>query len=181
MLYTRGGDDGMSGLFATAERFSKDHPIYHALGTLDELNSFLGICRAHSPLDGKIDIAKEVRNVQECLFVIQAELAGAQTTLESVHIEHLEKTIEVLESFIEDRHAFVIPGSTELSALFDYARTIARRAERAVVGTHAQRELSVASRAYLNRISSLLYAIARYFADEAGVSELSPEYKKSTL
>jgi cob(I)alamin adenosyltransferase len=177
MLYTRKGDQGTSGLFGTRDRFPKDSAVYEALGTVDELNSLLGLCRAKAAKKrDEIDLRLETRRVQECLFIVQAELAGAPKTILPQHVSALEYAIDHIESTIENPHSFVIPGETELSALFDYARTIARRAERAVIRAGPERAVSPESRAYLNRLSSFLYAAARHAAMRAGAKELSPSY-----
>ncbi len=177
MLYTRKGDDGTSGLLGTKKRFPKNSPIYDALGALDELNSLLGVCRAYSPhKKGNVDVVDEIRNIQERLFIIQAELAGAPKSILPEHITELESTIEKFEMLIENPHAFVIAGTTELSALFDYARSVSRRTERRVLDAHSVREVSSHTRIYLNRLSSLLYVLARYTAKEDGEKELSPSY-----
>ncbi|MEK7582029.1 MAG: cob(I)yrinic acid a,c-diamide adenosyltransferase [Patescibacteria group bacterium] len=177
MLYTRKGDSGISGLLGTRGCFPKNSPIYDALGTLDELNSLLGVCRAFSSREKrKIDVAKEIKNIQECLFIVQAELAGSSKSILQTHIEELERAIGEIEALIENPHAFVIPGSNKLSALFDYARSVSRRAERSVLGEQASQKVSSQTRVYLNRLSSLLYALARYSAVLGGVKESSPSY-----
>lgn len=179
MLYTRKGDGGTSGLFGTKERYSKDSPVYEALGGLDELNSLLGMCRAQAigmKNEGELDISKEIVRVQENLFIAQAELAGAPKNITQTHVDELETVIGVFEGLIENPHSFVIPGGSEQSALFDYARAVSRRAERAVVVARAQRPISPTTGAYLNRLSSLLYALARYTAKREGAGELSPTY-----
>ena len=177
MLYTRKGDNGASGLFGTKDRFPKDSPIYEALGTLDELNSLIGVCRARAharnipPL-----ITDELLNMQECLFITQAELAGSDKTITPAHITALERAIDEFEKEISNPHAFVIPGTTELGALLDYARAVSRRAERAVMGARGVRGVSSDTGAYLNRLSSALYALARYAGTMEGAKELSPSY-----
>jgi ATP:cob(I)alamin adenosyltransferase len=178
MLYTRKGDNGSSGLFGTQERFPKDSPIYEALGSLDELNSLLGFCRAQvgEKKQNEMYIANEIVQVQQCLFVIQAEIAGSPKTLSQVHVSNLEERIAAIEALIENPHAFVIPGATVLSGLFDFARAVSRRAERAVTAASAHRAPSAHTSAYLNRLSSFLYALARYTATAAGAKELSPHY-----
>lgn len=178
MLYTRKGDGGTSGLFGTKERLPKNSPVYDVLGMLDECNSLLGICRARAlgQKAGDVAIAEKILQAQECLFIVQAELAGAPKTITQAHVETLEQMIEAIENLIESPHAFVIPGATELSALFDYARAVCRRAERAVVAVTAKRPVSSATSAYLNRLSSLLYVLARYTAIHTGAKELSPSY-----
>ena len=177
MLYTRKGDSGTSGLFGTKERFSKDSRIYETLGTLDELNSLLGMCRAKAAgAEDRSDVAMEIVRVQEALFIAQAELAGAAKAITQDHVDALEATIDRIEHVIENPHAFVIPGATELSALLDYTRAVCRRAERTAVGVLRERPLPSASGAYLNRLSSLLYVLARYTAKQEGRAELSPHY-----
>lgn len=177
MLYTRKGDSGTSGLFGTKERFPKDSPVYDALGTLDELNALLGLCRANAGAwRGELSVADELEKAQQNLFIAQAEMAGAEKQILTAHLDELEYTIDDIESLIQNPHAFVLPGATELSALLDYARTVSRRAERAAVRARSVRPLSPNTVAYLNRLSSLLYALARYTAGEAGIKEVSPSY-----
>lgn len=174
MLYTRKGDTGTSGLFGTKERFPKNSPIYDALGTVDELNSLLGLCRARSAFEP--DIVAALMHAQECLFIVQAELAGVEKSITQVHIDTLEHHIELFESKIENPHAFVIPGATEISALFDYARAVSRRAERSVLIVRDSHTIADTTIAYLNRLSSLLYALARCSAQQGTHKEISPTY-----
>ncbi|MEK9176789.1 MAG: cob(I)yrinic acid a,c-diamide adenosyltransferase [Patescibacteria group bacterium] len=174
MLYTRKGDDGTSGLFGTRERFAKDSPVYEALGTLDELNSLLGICRAKSADGGFGVLAEEIRKAQEALFVIQAEIAGAEKTIRQERIAALESAVDIIERFVGNPHSFIVPGATELSGFLDYARAVSRRAERAVTAASRIRPVSSESHAFMNRLSSLLYALARYAA--SGVVENVPAY-----
>ncbi len=178
MLYTRTGDNGTSGLFGTAERLSKDSPVYDVLGALDEINSLLGYCRgcALKTIYKDVDIAVELVNVQQCLFIMQAEIAGAKKTITQNHIEELEHAISTIEALIEDPKAFIIPGATELSGLFDFARAVCRRVERVLVGSQNNVEISGSMRAYINRLSSLLYVLARYTATQQETKELSPLY-----
>lgn len=177
MLYTRKGDKGMSGFFGTKERLLKDHPVYDALGTLDELNSLLGICRVYAAgFTGEICLQDEIRSVQEALFVIQAELAGSDKCIEIIRVHFLERIIDTIEAHSGNPHAFVIPGATALSAFLDYARTVARRAERSVIKANTNQNVSENSLVYLNRLSSFLYALARYAASEEGGEEISPSY-----
>lgn len=177
MLYTRKGDNGTSGLFGTKERFPKNDPVYEALGTLDELNSLLGICRVYAnDVGGQIDLPAEIRLAQETLFIIQAELAGSDKHIGTARIEALENVIDGIEAMTGNPHAFVIPGATTLSAFLDYARTVARRAERSIIEGSVRKRLSDESFAYINRLSSLLYALARYATMKEGAEEASPTY-----
>lgn len=183
MLYTRKGDTGTSGLFGTKDRFPKNSPIYEALGTLDELNSLLGLCRASKAVCSGIspgisgEVFPELLKVQECLFVVQAELAGAEKSISKAQVNELESTIDYIEKIILKPTGFVIPGANFTAALCDYARALSRRAERAVINCSSVRSLSEPTMAYLNRLSSLLYALARYSAALENIAEISPSYK----
>lgn len=181
MLYTCKGDAGTSALLGTKKRFPKNSSVYEALGTLDELNSLLGLCRAASVRSQQkrkfnISISEEVLKSQQCLFIVQAELAGAQKSIDKTDVKEMERVIDTIEGLIENPHSFVIPGATELGGLLDYARAVSRRAERALLEAHAVHSISPETRTYLNRLSSLLYALARYASTTAGVKELSPSY-----
>lgn len=178
MLYTRKGDTGTSGLVGTKERFEKDSDCYEALGTLDELNCLLGLCRSYTRKQHveEIDTAKEIKNIQENLFIVQAELAGSDKSLQENHVQGAEHTIDSIEQLIPPRHTFVIPGETALSAWLDYARAVSRRAERSVLRSHKTRPVSAMTRAYLNRLSSLLYALARLAVAYENIQEDAPSY-----
>ena len=182
MLYTRKGDDGTSSLFKSKDRITKDRPIFEALGGLDELNSLLGVCFAKCKCEKPVlfDVCKIVRTVQHNLFIIQAEIAGAKKSIPESRIEEMEYIIGEIENYIEKPSSFVIAGTTELSALFDYARAVSRRVERAVLSANTSKDkavkLSPPTLTYLNRLSSLLYALARYSAFQSGNKEDTPVY-----
>lgn len=177
MLYTRTGDSGTSGLYGTRERLPKDSPVFEALGTLDELNSLLGLCRLEARAAGKFDISENLISVQECLFMLQAEIAGADQSILQKKTEALENMINLVEDTIGSPNAFVIPGATKLSSLCDYARTVARRAERRVVHLLPAQLIAPESLTYMNRLSSYLYALARQDAAVESTQELHPAYK----
>lgn len=173
MLYTRKGDNGNTGLFGTKECVSKDHSLLEALGTLDELNSLTGLCKAYIRNHNK-ETADELEQVQEVLFIAQAHLAGSLKRITGTQVETLEAVIDAIETTIEKPTAFVVPGATAHSALFDFTRAVTRRAERAVVRAHI--EDSIELKAYLNRLSSFFYALARRDAQAHGEVEKSPTY-----
>ena len=173
MLYTRKGDGGNTGLFGTKERVSKDHPLLEALGSLDELNSLVGLCKAYVHEHNE-RTADELEQVQEVLFIAQAQLAGSTMRVKSTNVDTLEATIDAIEAIIQKPTSFVVPGATILSALFDFARTVTRRTERAVVRAHL--EDSSELHAYLNRLSSFFYALARHDAQTSGRMEKPPTY-----
>lgn len=177
MFYTGKGDDGTSGLFGTKERFQKTSFIYEALGMVDELNSLIGVVAAKLRQEEfALPLVEMLSRVQQCLFVIQAELAGADKELVDKQLVTLEDDIASLSAYISDPQAFVVPGATELSAFCDLARSVARRAERAVLRVRSENRVGDITISYLNRLSSLFYVLARYLAEVAEVKEENPDY-----
>jgi len=174
MLYTRKGDDGTTKTFGCDQRISKSSAIAEALGSLDEINSFLGICKVKALKEKEI-----LHSVQKNLFIIQAELAGSEMSITEEKVKELEKIIDQIEKELPSIKSFFISGGSELAALFDIARTIARRAERRVIGVAEEGKTPVGdfTKAYLNRLSSLLYAFARIANQRAGIEETTPDYK----
>lgn len=177
MLYTKRGDNGTSGLFGTTQRFEKTNPVFNALGTVDELNTLLGVCRAHTQTSAtEIAMAPLVEEIQQHLFIVQAEVAGAPQCIRKKHITFLEHTIHTIEHSLKEPSGFVMPGTTLTSAYFDLARTVARRAERVLLGAEHLRPLEQTTKVYMNRLSSLLYALARYTAQHEAEEEKKPTY-----
>jgi ATP:cob(I)alamin adenosyltransferase len=119
-----------------------------------------------------------VENIQQNLFIIQAELAGSSMQIGEDKLRECELLIGNIEKELPPIKTFFISGGTELASLFDFARTLARRAERRVVGVVDDGEnLGEFTISYLNRLSSLLYALARFSNHVAGIIEESPKYK----
>ncbi len=183
MLYTRKGDDGTTKTFGCDQRISKSSAIAEALGSMDEINSFLGICKVKSKLSGYTVEDKSfeeiVHTIQQNLFIIQAELAGADKTISEDKVLEVEKLIDTIEKIFPPITTFFISGGTELAATFDVARTVSRRAERRVVQVteEGQRSIGEYTRKYLNRLSSILYALARLSNHLSGINEEPPAYK----
>ncbi|MFA6278775.1 MAG: cob(I)yrinic acid a,c-diamide adenosyltransferase [Candidatus Paceibacterota bacterium] len=177
MLYTGTGDDGKTKLFnCDQQRVSKSSEVPEALGALDELNAFLGLVKIKAA--GEPRIALAIREIQENLFIIQAEVAGAGKKIGEDAIIGVEKLIGEIEKEIPPITGFSIAGGTELSALLDVARTLARRAERALIAAKDAKAVTLSSGtlAYMNRLSSLLFALARIANHLAGVPEENPRY-----
>lgn len=173
MLYTKKGDDGKTKLFGCDQRISKSSAITEALGCLDEVNSYLGVVK--SKID---DENKElIHKIQNNLFVIQAEVAGADKRISEEEIKYIEDVIAVIEKDLPEIKSFLISGTNEISAHFDFARTLARRAERRVIAVSEERieRIDPKTLMFLNRLSSLLYAFARLSAKDSGV-EIAPKY-----
>ena len=181
MLYTGKGDNGTTKLFGCDQRMSKSSAIAEALGTVDEINSLIGFVK----MKGKEVLSVSPLNyhdllsdVQQDLFVIQAELAGADKKMDVERVRKVEGWIAEIEKELPPIKSFFVSGGTELGAHCDVARTVARRAERRVVAALAieDPEKKPPIFAYLNRLSSLLYALARLANHRAGVIEEKPHY-----
>jgi cob(I)alamin adenosyltransferase len=177
MLYTGKGDGGTTQTFGCDQkRISKSSELPEALGTLDELNAFIGFVKMRAA--GEPRIADALRGAQEELFIIQAEAAGADKKTGEQAVKNIEELINGIEKEIPPIKAFSIAGGTELSALLDVARTLARKAERRLIAVSEAdiRRLSDETKAYMNRLSSLLFALARLANHLAGVEEENPRY-----
>ncbi len=164
--------------FGCDQRISKSSAIAEALGALDEINSFLGLCKIN---EKAFSFSEIIHQVQQNLFIIQAEVAGAQKSTEESKIKEIEKIIDAIEKELPPIKTFFISGGTESAVLFDIARTIARRAERRVVEVSEEGKIKIGghSLSYLNRLSlsSLLFALARLTNHKSGITEESPSYQ----
>ena len=126
----------------------------------------------------KMRIMDVVESVQQNLFTIQAELAGADKKLTQAKIDTLESVTDSIEKQLPPITSFLVSGGTETGALFDVARTIARRAERRIITVHTTGVvLDEYTLGYINRLSSLLYALARHANYKSGKEESKPEYR----
>ncbi len=183
-LFTKKGDDGTTSCFGCDQKFSKSSTIAEALGSLDEINSYLGFIKLASKKQNLEVITGEsffdiVSDIQQNLFIIQAEVAGAKKEIVEEKILQIEKIVNEIEKQLPPIKSFFVSGGTELSSLFDFARTIARRAERRVVAVFDEKKVEISKNTliYLNRLSSLLYALARLSNHLSGIKEESPSYK----
>jgi cob(I)alamin adenosyltransferase len=174
-LYTKTGDDGTTGLFGGG-RVPKASARVDAYGTVDEANATIGVARA-AKLDPAMDAV--LARVQEDMFVVGAELAcvpGKEAKLSmplvgAADIERLEHAIDAAEEACAPLKSFVLPGGSPQAAALHVARTVARRAERAVLAlpdVPARSEVVI----YLNRLSDLLFALARQANVVAGVADV---------
>ena len=176
-LFTGKGDGGTTKVFGCdQQRISKSSELPEALGALDELNAFLGFAKMRAT--GEERITRILRETQETLFIIQAEVAGADKHVQEDAVQKIEEIVNAIEKEIPPLKGFSIAGGTELSALLDVARTLARRAERRLVAVQEAglRELPPSTKAYMNRLSSLLFALARLANHLVGVAEENPNY-----
>jgi len=171
-IYTKTGDQGETGLFG-GPRVSKDHARIEAFGTVDELNSQLGLIRT-LPAAGDFD--GELRRIQCELFDLGAELATPGSTAERItpaHVTAIERLIDQQEATLEPLACFILPTGTPLAAALHVARTVCRRAERRVVTLATQLDTTIPTNAieYLNRLGDLLFVLARSANRRAGVPD----------
>lgn len=166
IFYTGKGDTGKSVM--GTRKISKADPLFEALGALDELNSWLGFCNS-----------KKLQAIQETLFIAQAEIGmagmGKRYTLHVTRAktEELEHEILRIDTVVPPIKKFIIPGGSELATKLDYARALARRAERACVRIKANPDLLQ----YLNRLSAYLFALARLENHRLKIKEKNPGYR----
>jgi cob(I)alamin adenosyltransferase len=171
-IYTKTGDAGETGLFG-GPRVRKDHERIEAFGTVDELNSHLGVMRT-LPAAGGFDAL--LRRVQCELFDLGAQLAtpeAAQERITATHVAALEAEIDRREATLEPLACFILPTGTPLAAAIHVARTVCRRAERRVVTLAATPGATIPANAieYLNRLGDLLFVIARAANRQEGVRD----------
>ena len=182
-LYTGKGDDGTTKTYGCDQRMSKSSAVAEALGSLDEINSFLGLCKVASEEKSFVIANKRfeaiVHSLQQTLFMVQAQVAGFEINVPEEKVKELETIIVACEREMPPIKTFFISGGTQLAAKFDVARTIARRAERRVVAVSEEGKVKIqtSTLAFLNRLSSILYALARLSNHKSGKLEESPNYK----
>jgi len=178
-IYTKTGDAGDTGLFGGG-RVSKDDPRVEAYGDVDELNASLGLARAVE-LMPRID--EVLVPIQRDLFSLGALLATpdlekmhdhlAKAQIDDGRISELEHAIDDCDSELEPLRAFIVPGGTSKAAALHVARTVCRRAERRVIRLQREVEIPQIVVVYLNRLSDLLFSLARVANTRAGAGEVT--------
>jgi cob(I)alamin adenosyltransferase len=183
-IYTRSGDQGETGLFG-GRRVSKANARIEAYGCVDELNATLGLARAlldEGSSDEQLDA--QLARVQHQLFNVGADLAtpqGDASEQAQMHIRRvqaswvgeLEEAIDAAERRLEPLRNFILPGGAPGTAALHLARTVCRRAERRVVALSEKEEINPAVVVYLNRLSDLLFVLARLANQQMGVADLA--------
>jgi cob(I)alamin adenosyltransferase len=173
-IYTGAGDHGTTGLLG-GSKVVKDHPRIAAYGAVDELNAALGASRA-TGLPAKIDAV--VARLQHEMFTLGAELASPDAAprgidlLETPEIERLEHTIDQFEADLPPLRTFILPGGAPTAAALHAARCICRRAERDIVALSHDSAVRPVVLVYVNRVSDLLFVLARAANSAAGVSDV---------
>lgn len=177
-LYTRSGDDGTTGLFSGA-RVSKDHPRIEAYGTVDEFNACLGLAMSCLHETEHAFIRRMLSSIQSRLFEIGADLATPHGSnheskivrINADHVAQVEAWIDEIDARNEPLRCFIMPGGCELASRLHLARTICRRAERLMVALSHSEPVGEAMMRYMNRVSDLLFAMARLVNRLAKVQE----------
>ena len=179
-LYTRSGDDGTTGLFG-GDRVNKDHPRIEACGNVDELNAMIGLVVA------LLGAHPHPKNFPAVLTTIQSRLldlgADLATPLDSkheskikrihgAHVETAERWIDEIDSANSALTTFILPGGTELAAQLHVTRAVCRRAERAMVRLAHAEPINPHALRFVNRLSDLLFAMARLANKQAGVPDV---------
>lgn len=188
-FFTGVGDEGVTN--TGKNQLAKDDPVFMLLGSLDECNSWLGLVKVVGDRVGELKkLVPWVVELQEMLFVAQAEVATVYFGYGSYgdesrkfphvklsHLQRCEEIIHEIDAEYPQLTTFILPGGSEFSAQIDICRTIARKAERYAVIVSRKTELSADLLAFLNRLSSVLFAIARDANYNLGIKESQPSYK----
>jgi cob(I)alamin adenosyltransferase len=168
-ITTRTGDGGSTGL-GDGARVPKDSLRIGAIGTVDELNSCLGLLLAEL---AEADLRILITDVQHDLFDLGGELSiPGYTCLQEAHVVRLETVQERYNATLEPLKEFILPGGTRASAACHLARTVCRRAERDVVSLASNEGLSPYCQQYLNRLSDLLFVVSRVINRRAGQPDI---------
>jgi cob(I)alamin adenosyltransferase len=175
-IYTKTGDDGTTGLFGGA-RVAKTSLRVEAYGTVDELNSVIGLARAEAPGRELDELLDAIQDDLLCLGAEIATVAGKESSLKSRRIggeaiSRLEAAIDANEASLEPLQNFILPGGARSAAALHLARTVCRRAERRLLAAAEEGALNGDLVVYLNRLSDLLFVLARRANQLAGVKDV---------
>lgn len=181
-IYTKTGDEGDTGLQG-GKRISKSSDRIRAYGNVDEVNSILGLALSHK-IDK--DIHELLRKIQNELFVLGSDLSNpdmnnTQNRISKNMIENLEKKIDDYEEELPPLSNFILPGGSHSASLVHLARTVARRAETNVVSLSNNEKINKDCQVYLNRLSDLLFVIARVLNKRSKTPDIVWDPKKDTL
>ena len=174
-IYTKTGDNGTTSLIG-GTRVQKNDPRLECYGTIDELNSYLGLIRDNYSSQ---DIQDQILTIQQKLFVIGAEIANdkpQKTNIPSISeadILSLEEKIDGISEKLPPQKSFIIPGGHSVSSYCQIARTVCRRAERAIYNIPLEKRPSMLSTIYINRLSDYLFVLARKALKDFNKSEIT--------
>lgn len=172
-IYTKTGDSGETSLFG-GQKVSKGSLRIDSYGTVDELNSIIGMALSH-PHSSKTN--ELLNTVQQHLFILGADLATPHSReiridrISENEIKFLEQAIDQMEESLPPLKFFILPGGTETGSTLHFARTVCRRAERVSVLCSAEEEISATAIKYLNRLSDFLFVLGRFENHTSGKEE----------
>ena len=176
-LYTRTGDAGKTGL-ADGRRVNKDHPRIEAIGCVDELNSQLGLLLADLESDGLIELRDTLASIQHRLFDLGGELAvPGCNIIDAADVTRLEELIDGFNETLEPLTNFILPGGSRAIAQAHQTRGVCRRAERRNITLAAEETVNEQALIYLNRLSDLMFVVARTIGQLQNTSEVLWEPK----
>jgi len=175
-IATRTGDDGTTGL-GDGSRTRKDHQRMHAMGDVDELNSVLGLLACE---DLPADVRAALYDIQNDLFDLGGELSiPGYTMITERQVARLDDWLAHYNAGLPRLNEFILPGGSRAASLAHVARTVCRRAERAIVTLGQAEAINAAPRQYVNRLSDLLFVLARVLNRHAGGSDVQWQQKKN--
>ena len=169
-IYTRTGDDGKTGM-ADGSRLAKDAAVICAIGEVDELNSLLALVACHTP----VEFFAEIRQVQNELFNVGAELSMGQSMLQQCCVDELEVSLDKLNEKLPALKEFILPGGGLAASHCHVARSVCRRVERSLVALNDGADevtVNVITMAYINRLSDYLFVLARAISQQEGEREV---------
>jgi len=172
-IYTRTGDDGTTGL-GDGTRIKKDHVRMDLIGTVDEINSLLGLLAAEIPPDARDGSTHElILTCQHRLFDLGGELSiPGYSTISSEHVDYLESRIDSLNIELPALENFILPGGSRPAAICHLIRSVSRRAERLMVTLSSQEDINPSAMPFINRFSDLFFVVARTLARRNGAEEI---------
>ncbi|HLC52699.1 MAG TPA: cob(I)yrinic acid a,c-diamide adenosyltransferase [Candidatus Nanoarchaeia archaeon] len=175
-IYTKVGDKGKTHLFGCCGMVQKDDSRIEAVGALDELNSVIGVSLNFV----EDDIKTHLKKIQNDLFQVGADLASNADfkvpRIRASHVEEMEHRIDTIFELLSEQKEFILPGGTPASSFLHLCRAVARRAERNLVKASKSINLNPELLRYVNRLSDLLFALARKANEEVNVKEQHPLY-----
>ncbi|MFB6191570.1 MAG: cob(I)yrinic acid a,c-diamide adenosyltransferase [Candidatus Nanohaloarchaea archaeon] len=172
MVYTGRGDEGETDL-GSGESIEKDAGRIEAYGTVDELNSVVGLVASKAP-----EKIEKFEHIQNELHILQAELANmnSEHRITEEDVERLEERCDELQHGLPPLRDFILSGGTEVASLLHLARSVTRRAERRIVALKEEKYIRPEVLTYINRLSDLFFLMARMENHEKGVEEKNPDY-----
>jgi len=169
-IYTRTGDDGTTGM-GDGSRIAKDHPRMQAIGSVDEVNSLVGMLIADLPTDDPL--REPLAAIQHHLFNLGGELSiPGYVMINPEHVSALEAQLDELNEPLPPLKNFILPGGSRSAATCHLARAVCRRAERDMVALARENDINTSGQHYINRLSDFLFVLARVLARRDGGQEV---------